>query len=100
MFAVILNIIRWATFVNGEYGTGTISSCSRSGAVHHNMKHHNMQLLFRSHPDDLPSLRKHGRGGLIVSSFDYIGVEEAWDQAQKDGVAEVELGLHCSCDSA
>jgi hypothetical protein len=31
-------------------------------------------------------------GGLLVSTFDWSGVEDAWEQAQKDGGAEVELG--------
>lgn len=31
-------------------------------------------------------------GGLLVSSYDWNGVSEAWDQAKKDGGTEVELG--------
>lgn len=31
-------------------------------------------------------------GGLLVSNYNWSGVEDAWDQAKKDGGAEVELG--------
>ncbi|KAJ9096644.1 hypothetical protein QFC20_006360 [Naganishia adeliensis] len=31
-------------------------------------------------------------GGLLVSNYNWSGVEDAWDQAKKDSGAEVELG--------